>query len=206
MTIPQFHKVRFLLEHPIAERVARDMDHILAQGWADSIGPEDLGHGHICVYDNILGGRIAKYGFKKGNLIHFYESEQQLRDLIKDDLSQLQVILLYHTHELDGKETDPNRNIKSMPDRTPEVVPAVYSDRWNREQMDISAMLKRNKNQVVTVYSRDINLAELFDVEFELNPKGQHLLAGGNRVDIFASGLVMPKTPKIITTSLDYRF
>ena len=200
---PQFDKVKFPLEHPIAERVVKDMDYILAQGWADKVGEEDLGHAHVCVYENLLGGRLAKYGFKRGELIHFFESEQQIRELIAEDLGHLQTILLYHTHELDDRQDDPNRNIKSLPNQNPEVIPTCYFGAWDRERQDFSAMLRRAENKAVTVYSRDINLAELLDVEFELNPNGVYTLANGNRVNISASGLVLPNGPKI-SPAFDY--
>jgi len=190
---PTFYPLQFPIEHAITERIVKDLDHILAQGWADKIGAEDLGHAHVCVFENTLGGRLTKYGFKRGNLVHFYESEQQLRDLIRDDLDSLPITLLYHTHELDGKESDPNRNIKSIHGKSPEVIPAIYSSSWDSQQMDISAMLKRRESKAVTVFSRDIGLTDLFDLHFELNPSGKYRLMNGNRIDIFAQGLVKPK-------------
>jgi hypothetical protein len=165
------------------------MDYILEQGWAEVVSPEDLGHGHVCVYSGLINDRLRKYEVKKNVLLHFFESEQKLRELVEMELGNLDIMMLYHTHELDGKSNDPNRNIMSIPGSNPQIIHPSNANKYQIKNDPFRAIEMNRSTSAITVYSRDIGLTELFDVEFELNSQGENILKDSRKINIYAKAI-----------------
>ncbi|MBI2508389.1 hypothetical protein HYV89_05565 [Candidatus Woesearchaeota archaeon] len=158
------------LREDLAVRVVRDINHILRQGWADEISRRDFYHGHVCQYIN------------PGN--------PQRHDggaLLQNSLNPASIILLYHSHELDEKKHDPNRNIASYQGgQSPMVVPVHTSGEWFRKKGDFFGDLRQKEQGVVAVYARDLGLDEWFDFVFDYDPNGKYELENCRRININA--------------------
>lgn len=158
------------LREDLAVRVVRDINHILKQGWADEISRRDFYHGHVCQCIN------------PNNPQRHYGGA-----LLQNLLNPASVVLLYHTHELDEKKNDPNRNIVSYRDgQLPMVVPVHTSGEWFRKRGDFFGALKYKEQGVVAVYARDLSLDEWFDFVFDYEPNGKYELENGRRININA--------------------
>lgn len=162
------------LREDLAHRVVRDIDHILEQGWADEISREDLFHAHVCTLSEKIGNpRKIKRGVTR-----------------QDELDDKQVVLVYHSHELDGKASLPYRNIASyreeglpvtiMPQLAGAYVRSRFGDNYHLEH-------ERKASGIITVTPFDLGLDEWFDVVFQYAPDKEYALRNGRNISIHAA-------------------
>ncbi len=162
------------LRKDLAQRVARDIDHILEQGWADDISRQDFYHVHVCTLAEELGNPKK---IRRGVI-------QQ------DELDGKQVVLVYHTHELDGKANLPHRNIASYRDgELPSIIMPELAGAYVRSKFGDNDPLERERRAsgIIGVTSFDIGLDEWFDVVFQYAPDGDYSLKNGRRLSIHAA-------------------
>ncbi len=158
------------LREELTKRIVRDINHILRQGWADEISRKDFYHGHVCTYTNPKNTQRMLCGA-----------------LMQESLNIHSVVLLYHTHELDEKRNDPNRNIASYRGyQSPMVVPVNRSGEWFRKKGGFFGALRQEEQGVVAVYARDLGLDDWFDFVFDYDPNGKYGLENGRRINLNA--------------------